>query len=134
ELKNRYNVRVINLSLGRPIYESCGIDPLCQAVEAAWNAGIVVVTAAGNLGRNGYATILSPGNSPHAITVGCMKTLGTFPRSDDLIASYSSKGPTYIDLTVKPDIVAPGNQVVSLLAPGSTLAREYPQNVIAQSY
>lgn len=134
QLKNQYNVRVINLSVGRPIYESCNRDPLCQAVEAAWKSGIVVVTAAGNLGRNGYATITSPGNSPHAITVGCMKTLETYPRSDDQIASYSSKGPTYVDLTVKPDVVAPGNLVVSLLAPGSTLAAEYPANVVPPSY
>ncbi len=78
QLKSKYNVRVINLSLGRPIYEGCTKDPLCQAVEAAWKSGIVVVTAAGNLGRNGYATVLSPGNSPHAITVGAMKTEFTF--------------------------------------------------------
>ena len=134
QLKSKYNVRVINLSLGRPIYESCNLDPLCQAVEAAWRNGIVVVTAAGNLGRNGYATVTAPGNSPHAITVGCMKTLETYPRSDDQIASYSSKGPTYIDLTVKPDVVAPGNLVVSLLAPGSTLAAEFPANVVPPSY
>jgi serine protease AprX len=133
QLKNQYNVRVINLSLGRPIYEGCAHDPLCQAVEAAWKSGIVVVTAAGNLGRNGYATVLSPGNSPHAITVGAMKTEMTVDRSDDLIASYSSKGPTYIDLTAKPDVVAPGNLVVSLLAPGSTLAGEFPGNVIPAS-
>ena len=133
-LKSIYNVRVINLSLGRPYYESCTLDPLCVAAEAAWNSGIVVVTAAGNLGRNGYSTVLSPGDSPHAITVGAMKTEETYPRSDDLIASYSSKGPTYIDLTVKPDIVAPGNLVVSLLAPGSTLEAEYPANVVGPSY
>jgi serine protease AprX len=133
QLKNRYNVRVINLSLGRPIYEGCTHDPLCQAVEAAWKNGIVVVVAAGNLGRNGYGTILSPGDSPHAITVGCMKTEMTVTRADDLIASYSSKGPTYIDLTAKPDLVAPGNLVVSLLAPGSTLEAEYPGNVIPPS-
>ncbi len=41
-LKQTYNIRVINLSLGRPIYESYTLDPLCQAVEAAWKAGIVV--------------------------------------------------------------------------------------------
>jgi serine protease AprX len=93
-----------------------------------------VVAAAGNLGRNGYATVLSPGNSPHAITVGAMKTEETYPRNDDLIASYSSKGPTFIDLTVKPDIVAPGNLVVSLLAPGSTLANTYPENIVGFSY
>jgi serine protease AprX len=51
-LKRTYNIRVINLSLGRPIYESYKQDPLCQAVEAAWKAGIVVVTAAGNDGRD----------------------------------------------------------------------------------
>jgi|HubBroStandDraft_6_1064221.scaffolds.fasta_scaffold73361_1 serine protease AprX len=133
QLKSRYNVRVINLSLGRPIYEGCAHDPLCQAVEAAWKSGVVVVVAAGNLGRNGYATILSPGDSPHAITVGAMKTEMTIQRSDDLIASYSSKGPTYIDLTAKPDVVAPGNLVVSLLAPGSTLEAAYPGNVIPPS-
>src|SRR5271165_776890 len=133
QLKQKYNIRVINLSLGRPIFESCTRDPLCQAVEAAWNSGIVVVVAAGNDGRNGYATILSPGNSPHAITVGAMKTEFTITRSDDLIASYSSRGPTYIDLTAKPDVVAPGNLVDSLLAPGSTLVTGYPSNVVPAS-
>ncbi|HTT18940.1 MAG TPA: S8 family serine peptidase, partial [Candidatus Sulfotelmatobacter sp.] len=47
-LKNQYNIRVINLSLGRPVFESYTLDPLCQAVEQAWQAGIVVVVAAGN--------------------------------------------------------------------------------------
>src|ERR1035437_2166696 len=62
-LKDQYNIRVINLSLGRPVFESYAVDPLCQAVEAAWNAGIVVVAAAGNYGRDnsyhtkGYGTI-----------------------------------------------------------------------------
>ena len=51
-LKNTYNIRVINLSLGRPVFESYTLDPLCQAVEAAWKAGIVVVAAAGNYGRD----------------------------------------------------------------------------------
>jgi len=133
DLKNKYNIRVLNLSLGRPVQESCTLDPLCQAVAAAWKAGIVVVASAGNLGRNGYASILSPGNSPYAITVGAMKTMGTPARGDDLIASYSSKGPTWLDMTLKPDLVAPGNQVVSLLAENSTLAQTYPQNIVPLS-
>ena len=126
-LKTRYNIRVINLSLGRPVYESYNLDPLCKAVEAAWKAGIVVVVAAGNDGRNnsagtnGYGTIMAPGNDPYVITVGAMKTMGTYSRSDDLIASYSSKGPTLIDHIVKPDLVAPGNRVVSLHASTATL-------------
>ena len=132
-LRSRYNIRVINLSLGRPIYESSAHDPICAAVAAAWKSGIVVVVAAGNLGRNGYGTVLSPGNSPYAITVGAMKSEGTPQRSDDLIASYSSKGPTWIDFEAKPDIVAAGNLVGSLLAPGSTLSKDYPGNVIPAS-
>src|SRR5207249_6997132 len=88
-LKSKYNIRIINLSLGRAVYESYKKDPLCQAVEAAWKAGIVVVVAAGNMGRdlsggtNGYGTITSPGNDPYVITVGAMKTMGTGTRNDD---------------------------------------------------
>ncbi|HET9374091.1 MAG TPA: S8 family serine peptidase, partial [Chthoniobacterales bacterium] len=131
-LKSAYNIRVINLSLGRAVYESYKLDPLCKAVEAAWKSGIVVVVAAGNNGRyqqtNGYATVTSPGNDPYVITVGSMKPMGTPTRVDDLIASYSSKGPTAIDAVAKPDIVAPGNLLVSLEAPGSTLYNEYVGN------
>jgi serine protease AprX len=127
QLKSTYNIRVINLSLGRSVYESYALDPVCQAVEAAWKAGIVVVVAAGNNGRDnsygmqGYATIQAPGNDPNVITVGATKTNGTPSRLDDTVASYSSKGPTLLDHVVKPDLVAPGNRVVSLASPGSNL-------------
>ena len=134
QLQSAYNIRVINLSLGRPIFESYTLDPLCQAVEAAWNAGIVVVTAAGNAGRSGYGTIIAPGNDPYIITVGATKTNGTPTRADDSIASYSSKGPTLVDHIVKPDVVAPGNNVVSVLAPNSTLATMYPKTLISSGY
>jgi len=137
-LKSKYNIRVINLSLGRPVYESYELDPLCQAVEAAWKAGIVVVVAAGNEGRNnsartdGYGTIAAPGNDPYAITVGAMKPMGTSTRADDLIASYSSKGPTLFDHVVKPDVVAPGNLVISVLASSTaTLVKAAPENIVA---
>ena len=132
-LKNTYNTKVINLSLGRPIYESYTQDPLCQAVEKAWKAGIVVVVAAGNYGRsnsggiNGYGTISAPGNDPYVITVGAMKTNGTPSRTDDTIASYSSKGPTLFDHIVKRDLVAPGNRVISLYTAGLTLPQLYLQ-------
>src|SRR6266853_5725113 len=136
-LKSQYNIGVLNLSLGRGVFESYKLDPLCQAVEQAWNAGIVVVVAAGNYGRDnsnnneGYGTITAPGNDPYVITVGAMRTMGTATRADDVIASYSSKGPTMLDHIVKPDIVAPGNLIVSSLAsPTDTLYALYPQNVI----
>lgn len=140
DLQSQFNIRVINLSLGRPVYETYTEDPLCQAVEAAWQAGIIVVVAAGNDGRdnsvgnNGYGTITAPANDPYVITVGAMRTMGTPQRSDDLIASYSSKGPSVIDHVVKPDLVAPGNQVVSLLSPTGALQNLYPQNLVSLDY
>jgi serine protease AprX len=139
ELKDQYNIRVINMSLGRPVFESYTIDPLCQAVEQAWKAGIVVVVSAGNFGRDnsngnyGYATITAPGNDPYVITVGAMKSQETETRADDTVASYSSKGPSYLDHVVKPDLVAPGNKVESLLVPGSTLAQAMPTAVVSPS-
>ncbi len=138
-LKDILNIRVINLSLGRPVYESYKLDPLCQAVEAAWKAGLTVVVAAGNdgrdntIGNDGYGTIGSPANDPYVITVGAMKAMGTYTRTDDLIASYSSKGPSGIDFVVKPDLVAPGNHVVSLESAGSTLAND-PLTAVPLSY
>jgi serine protease AprX len=139
-LQNTYNIQVINLSLGRGISVGYAQDPLCQAVEAAWKSGIVVVAAAGNFGRisvngsNGYGTVAAPGNDPLVLTVGAMKSMNTYSRTDDQIASYSSKGPTTFDHVVKPDIVAPGNQVVSLDAHASTLESEYPGNEVAGNY
>jgi serine protease AprX len=130
-LQNTYNIRVINMSLGRPVFESYTLDPVDQAVEAAWQAGIVVVTAAGNNGRygltDGFGTIVVPGNDPSVITVGATMTELTATRADDQIASYSSKGPTTLDHIVKPDITAPGNRQVSLRVAGSTLDTTYPQ-------
>jgi serine protease AprX len=134
QLKDTYNIKVINLSLGGPIMESYTLDPLCQAVEQAWQAGITVVVAAGNYGRDnaagtyGYGTITSPGNDPYVITVGAMNTEGTADRTDDVIASYSSKGPTFGDQVVKPDLVAPGNLIVSLYTPADTLNQTNPGN------
>jgi len=138
-LKKTYNIRVINMSLGRPIFESYKLDPVDQAVESAWKAGIVVVVAAGNDGRdnsmgtNGFATIDVPGNDPAAITVGATLTMYTASRVDDEIASYSSKGPTLIDHLVKPDLVAPGNHLVSLRVAGSTLDVAYPELEVTPS-
>ena len=138
--KANLNIRVVNLSLGRPVFESYRTDPLCRAVEAVWNAGIIVVVAAGNEGRDnshntdGYGTINSPGNDPFVITVGAANTFGTMTRNDDMPTSYSSKGPSTVDHIVKPDILAPGNKIAGL---GSgKLKADNPNNVVdpANSY
>jgi serine protease AprX len=142
-LKNTYNIRVINLSIGRPIKESYQFDPLCQAAERAWKAGIVVVVAAGNSGRDdskgtkGYASIGSPANDPYVITVGAMHDKGSSSRGDDQIATYSSKGPTPLDHIAKPDLVAPGNRVVSVLPRNlatATMLAKYPANAVKLNY
>jgi len=138
-LKNTYNIRVINLSVGRGVFESYKLDPLCQAVEQAWAAGIVVVVAAGNEGRNnsagtnGYGTVTAPGNDPYVITVGAMNTMGTADRTDDVPTSYSSKGPTLWDHVIKPDLVAPGNRTISLYTAGEALAQQLPNNPVPDS-
>ena len=127
----RYNIRVINLSLGHPVMEPSATDPLCQAVARAYQAGIVVVAAAGNEGRNAegirvLGAITSPGNSPYAITVGAINTMGTASRADDVLAEYSSRGPTRFDFAVKPDLAAPGNKIISIEAQGSEIPAKYP--------
>jgi serine protease AprX len=136
-LKSTYNIRVINMSLGRPVFESYTLDPVDQAVEAAWQAGIVVVAAAGNNGRylptDGFGTIVVPGNDPSVITVGATMTELTPTRADDQVASYSSKGPTTLDHICKPDLTAPGNRQVSLRVAGSTLDSTYPQYEVGPS-
>jgi serine protease AprX len=126
-------IDVINLSLGHPIFEPAASDPLVQAVERAVRAGLIVVTAAGNYGKNpetglpGYAGISSPGNAPSAITVGALRTQDTASRRDDTIPDYSSRGPTWYDGFVKPDIVAPGHNIVAAAAKNGTFYKTYPQ-------
>ncbi len=133
--KAALGIDVVNLSLGHPIYESAATDPLVQAVEQATRAGIIVVVAAGNVGENpqtgevGYAGIMSPGNAPSAITVGAVRTNGTVDRRDDRIPDYSSRGPTWYDGVLKPDVVAPGDNIVSNVSPAAWLARQYPELV-----
>ena len=126
-----YNIRVINLSVAAGVYESYETDPLTLAARRAVEAGIVVVTAAGNHGRNGNGQpqlggITSPGNAPWVLTVGAASHNGTVDRRDDTVAPFSSRGPSRIDLVQKPDVVAPGVGMESLADPGSTLFAARP--------
>ena len=131
--KERYDIRVLNVSLGGEIAGPVETDPLALAVEAAWKAGIVVVTAAGNEGEFGRGGILSPGNDPYVITVGATDTLQTPGTADDVVCSYSSLGPTLFDEFAKPDVVAPGNRNISLRVSWSWIDRVAPENRIPVS-
>jgi len=130
---DRYDIRVMNMSLGADVTAPAEFDPMAMAVKAAWNRGIVVVTAAGNEGEFGPGGILSPGNEPHVITVGAGDTKQTAATDDDEICYYSSVGPTLFDEFAKPDVVAPGNRNISLRVPGSFVDSTWPENRIAVS-
>jgi serine protease AprX len=131
-----YNIRVVNMSIGAGVYESYWTDPLTLAAKAVTDKGITIVAAAGNLGKNAlgqlqYGAITAPGNAPWVLTVGASSTMGTLSRADDTMAGYSSSGPTYIDYTAKPDLVAPGTGTISLSAPGSTFYANDPAFLVS---
>jgi serine protease AprX len=131
--RSQYNIRVMNISVEGEIESPAAYDPVDRAVDAAWKAGIVVVCAAGNEGDFGQGGILSPGNDPYAITVGAADTQQTADTSDDQVCAYSSVGPTIYDEFAKPDLIAPGNHLVSLRAPWSWVDANYPQSRVAVS-
>lgn len=131
EHRTAYNIRVINLSVAAGVYESYRTDPLTLAAGRAVDAGIVVVTSAGNLGRDArgrlqYGGITAPGNAPWVLTVGAASHNGTADRADDTVAPFSSRGPSSIDLVAKPDLVAPGVGIESLADPASLLFATRP--------
>ncbi|SES95440.1 S8 family peptidase [Paenibacillus sp. NFR01] len=130
--RKRLRLRILSLSLGGAALQPPQDDLLCQAIERAVRCGLTVVVSAGNSGP-GRGTVESPGISPSAITVGAVDDRRTVRQRDDRITSYSSRGPARGGGT-KPDLVAPGESIISLRAPGSELARQYPYMTIDKSY
>ncbi|MGZ5101111.1 MAG: S8 family peptidase [Usitatibacter sp.] len=125
---NGYGRRIlihgVNMSLGynfEPEWFACGQSPLCAEVDRLAKTGVVVVVAAGNTGYGslksaigattaGMAlTINDPGNADLAITVGA--THRDMPHVYG-VSYFSSKGPTG-DGRIKPDLVAPGEKIIS---------------------
>lgn len=129
ENRERYNIRVMNMSLGNRANSDPETDPIYQAVDRAIEAGIVVVAAAGNEGPDPHS-INTPGDNPNVITVGAYDDYNTpADPSDDRIPDFSSRGPTYGNLP-KPDLVAPGEAIIGPNAPVSPTeeqARKYEQ-------
>jgi len=141
--RTTYNIRVVNMSLGMLAVDSYQNDPICNAVRSLVDAGVVVVAAAGNNGKNSadekvYGQVHSPGIEPAAITVGATNTFGTNGREDDVVTTYSSRGPTrgywtdtddvkHFDNLIKPDLVAPGNKLISAEADNNLLVTERPE-------
>jgi serine protease AprX len=108
------HVKVIALAYGTASVQPWQVDPLAAAVENAWKAGIVVVTAAGNDGLDA-PSLLMPAVDPHVIAVGAVDPMGTADTQDDVVADFTSGG----NSARRPDVLAPGRSVVSLRVPGS---------------
>ncbi|MCM3364907.1 S8 family peptidase [Niallia sp. Sow4_A1] len=130
--KNTYNIHILSLSLGTSPLRSYKEDPLCQALEKAWEMGIVVLVAAGNEGPKS-STIGSPAIHPQLITIGATDDMNTVENNDDVIANFSSRGPTK-DGFNKPDLVAPGSNIISLRSPGSYSDIISPKNRVNEYY
>jgi serine protease AprX len=119
--KNGMNIRVLNMSFGTDGVQDYVLDPLAYAAEQAWHKGIVVVVAVGNEGF-GTAKVNNPAYNPYVIAVGSSTSNGTATTADDVVSAFSNDG----DGTRNPDLVAPGDKVVSLRASGSHLDTTYP--------
>ncbi|GFG49464.1 peptidase S8/S53 subtilisin kexin sedolisin [Mycolicibacterium agri] len=125
---DKLKIHGINLSVGYPIdptWFACGQSPICVEVTRLVNSGVVVVVAAGNTGYGFYKnrsgagvaagigqTINDPGNTEAAITVG--STHRDMPHTYG-VSYFSSKGPTG-DGRAKPDVIAPGEKILSCAA------------------
>ncbi len=127
------NIRVMNLSFSAPVRSYYWDDPLNQAVMRAWEAGIVVIVAAGNGGPNPM-TIGVPANNPYVVTVGAITDAYTpADWSDDYVPAFSAAGPT-VEGFVKPEVVAPGGHILGLMHDKSQLAVEHPQGKVDKDY
>ena len=122
-----YNIRVVNLSLNSRVPESYHHSALNAALEVLWFNNIVVVVSAGNGGKQ---HLYPPANDPFVLTIGSADDKGTVNTDDDTLSTFSAYGMT-ADGFLKPDLVAPGANIVSLLASDdSNLLAAFPQKKV----
>lgn len=128
----RFDVRVMLLAIDSASPLPPELDPLSWALRKAWSHGIVVVVPAGNDGPDA-GSIATPGEDPVLLTAGSVNDLGTADVFDDVVSDFSGRGPTRWE-DEKPDVAAPGEHLVSLRAPGSTVDDENPSAVVEGAY
>lgn len=128
----KYNIRIVSLSIGYKAEGSYQEDPVCLAVEKLWTRGMIICAAAGNDGPEG-STINSPGIHPDIITIGASNDQHTPNLSDDIVADFSSRGPT-IDGFNKPDLLIPGTDIISARVKGSFLDFMSIDSIVDKNY
>jgi serine protease AprX len=123
------NIRVLNLSYGTDGTQDYTLDPLAFAVENAWKNGIVVVVSAGNDGTE-RPLLANPAVDPFVLAVGATNTNGTADAGDDTVADFSSRG----NLVRRPDVLAPGQSIVSLRDPDSLIDQAFPGGRVGDEF
>ncbi|MDX6438808.1 MAG: serine protease AprX [Gaiellaceae bacterium] len=131
----KYDIGVVNYSLHGGGMAHFYDDPLNKAVSKLWHAGVVVVAAAGNYGKDGAPSgvLFAPGNNPFVITVGAIDIGGTAKVNDDDRAPWSAYGRTP-DGFWKPEICAPGRLMVGPIPMDSSIAKERPTKIKTPGY
>jgi serine protease AprX len=124
------HIRVVNLSLASTISQSYHASALDAMVEKLWKSGVTVVVAAGN---GGGGVNYAPGNDPFVITVGSLEDNYQTTLSGSQMALWANCCTTNDGLN-KPDVVADGSHVVSLLSPASQLSVQHPTNMVGGTY
>ena len=105
--KKEYDIRIVNISIGtRPTNQTKEESSFIQKVNSLWDAGIIVVAAAGNDGPKSKS-ITTPGISRKVITVGAIES-----NHRKISSNYSGNGPTDACI-IKPELVAPGTNILS---------------------
>ncbi|MGC9670374.1 S8 family serine peptidase [Planosporangium sp. 12N6] len=113
-------IRVINLAYGSNSTQPASIDPLSYALENAWRHGIVVVVSGGNTGLLS-SRLTNPAYDPFVLSVGSASTKGTAGYADDELSLFSS-----VSTSRNVDLLAPGESIVSLRDPGSSIDKTFP--------
>ncbi len=132
ENRVKYNIRVVNISSQLGTKQSYKESATAAAVEILWNSGVVVVVSAGNTGGTECSICHAPANDPFVITVGAVDDNGTKDISDDSLKSWSSSGIT-LDGHKKPEIVAPGSEIIAFMPKGN-IRDIRPNNIVDKNY
>jgi serine protease AprX len=120
--REKYGIKIVNISAGGDFEQSYLYNPLCQTVESAVREGLIVVCAVGNAGLAPGHPVLAPASSPAAISVGGLDDQNSVDRARRGMYR-SSYGPT-IDGLQKPEVIAPGIWVAAPILPYTPTADE----------